>query len=96
MIQNPNGYVSVENGHTKEERKLEFMGNPSFKSPGGTPAAVVSVEMGATINLGNYESAKIQVGLSVPTDPATVDNCYTDVVSWVTGKLQEERKKLGK
>lgn len=50
---------------------------------------VVSVMMNMTRNLGNYESLKIGVTLSVPCTPENVEDTYTDIKAWVDGKLNE-------
>lgn len=55
---------------------------------------VVSVMMNMTRNLGNYESLKIGVSLSVPCPPELVDETYTDVKAWVDGKLNEVNQEV--
>jgi hypothetical protein len=55
-----------------------------------TNAANVSVEMGMTINLGNYESAKVSVSLSVPCYQEEVDRTFAWAKKWVEEKTLEE------
>lgn len=60
----------------------------------GTPA-VVSVSAGRTINLGNFNSAKVEVSLSFPCDPDDIDECYKHVYGWVDGKMDALMKENG-
>lgn len=55
-----------------------------------TEPAIVTVEYGVTINLGNYESARVHHGIKVP--------CYTEEIGmaskwaeeWVKEKVKQE------
>jgi hypothetical protein len=55
-----------------------------------TQPANVRVEMGMTINLGNYESAKISVCLSVPCYKEEADAAFEYAKKWVEVKTLEE------
>ncbi len=55
-----------------------------------TQPANVRVEMGMTINLGNYESAKISVCLSVPCYKEETDAAFEYAKKWVKAKTLEE------
>jgi hypothetical protein len=55
-----------------------------------TQPANVQVEMGMTINLGNYESAKISVCLSVPCYKEEADAAFEYAKRWVEAKTLEE------
>lgn len=74
----------------EEETKTGTLRVSKFIS---TPA-VVSVKGGATVNLGNYESARIDVTLSVPCYPEEIDDVFLTVKEWVDLKLAKEYKEL--
>jgi hypothetical protein len=52
---------------------------------------VVIVEMsyGLTLNMGNYESARMDVGRSVPSKPLDVTSVKAGVTDWLTAKIRE-------
>lgn len=49
----------------------------------------INVTGGQTINLGNYNSAKISVSLTVPTTKLELEDAYEFATSWVSKKLEE-------
>jgi len=53
-------------------------------------AAEVSVSRGATINLGNYQSARIDVSLRVPCDIKEADKAYDFACEWINGRVKRE------
>lgn len=53
-----------------------------------TPA-VITVSAGRTINLGDFNSAKVEVSLSYPCDPDDIENAYEHVFGWVDGKMEK-------
>lgn len=55
-----------------------------------TEPAQVQVGMGVTINLGNYESARIDVRLSVPVYREEINEAYEFVKQYVTKRLEQE------
>lgn len=50
--------------------------------------AVVSVNIGVTRNLGNYESVKFSVQLSMPCDPSDVDSTFNEAKGWVDSRVE--------
>ncbi len=52
--------------------------------------ANVGVSASYTKNLGNYESAKIEVWLNVPCEAGSEEEAFTYVKNWVDAKLQSE------
>lgn len=54
-----------------------------------TQPAVVGCEFGATVNLGNYESARVSVSATVPCYREEVDAAY----GWVKDFVEERFKK---
>lgn len=62
--------------------------------PFETNPATVSVKGGATVNLGNYESARVDVMLTVPCYLEEIDEIYPRAKEWVDQKLATEYKEL--
>lgn len=56
-----------------------------------TEPAVVHVDYALTMNLGNYESAKISVSVSVPCYKEEIDEAYEFAQAWVEERLSKER-----
>ena len=56
--------------------------------------ASISVKAGITINLGNYESARVDVMLTMPCYPEEVDQVYEDTKDWVDSRVDHERRTI--
>jgi len=56
-----------------------------------TDPAMVSVDYAITMNLGNYESAKISVSVSVPCYKEEIDEAYEFAQAWAEERLSKER-----
>lgn len=54
------------------------------------PAAYVGVRYATTINLGNYESSRIEVSISLPCHPAEVTEQHRQAQAWATARLGVE------
>ena len=59
-----------------------------------TEPASVTVDYALTMNLGNYESAKLSVAVTVPCYKEEIDEAYDFASAWAEARLQEERKKV--
>ena len=73
---------------TTEEKKLIQI------RPFATDPAHITVKLGRTINLGNFESAKIEVAL---TAPCYVEECklvYDEVMDFVQERISAEVSKI--
>lgn len=55
-----------------------------------TQPAMVRVGFGLTINLGNYESARLDVSVEVPCYKEQVDDAYQQAKDWVEERVQQE------
>lgn len=55
----------------------------------GVEAAKVTVAMGLTKNLGDFNSARFDVAITVPCDPDKVDAAYAAGAQWVDERLTE-------
>jgi hypothetical protein len=56
--------------------------------------ATVTVNAGQTVNLGNYESVKVSVALSLPTHVHDLDASYEFASDWVSTKMAEAVKAI--
>ena len=61
-----------------------------------TTPAEVGVKMGMTINLGDYNSARISVSLSVPCYREEADDAFEWAKRWVNEKTLEEAEEARK
>lgn len=52
----------------------------------------LTVEGGRTLNLGNYESARIGVIITVPCEMDTLEESYEWATNWVSDKIQAVEK----
>jgi len=59
-----------------------------------TEPARVSVDYSLTMNLGNYESARIGVSVQVPCYKEEMDDAFAFASAWVEQRIQEERDKI--
>jgi len=86
------GEVSVLKKSGKAEEKLGHSSEEQLH-----PGVVLSegelihiqIEGGATINLGNYESARIAVTIRIPCTSKTLEEVYAWGTDWVSGKIKE-------
>lgn len=59
-----------------------------------TEPAKISLTMGVTINLGNYEGARVDIGISVPCYTEEVEATHKFASTWVETKLVKEIEQL--
>jgi len=52
-----------------------------------SPPCIVTVEAGLTINLGNYQSAKVGVTISVPCAHGEIEDVFEFGKGWVDDKM---------
>ena len=56
-----------------------------------TEPAYVSVDYALTLNLGNYESAKLSVSVTIPCYKEEIDDAYEFAEAWAKDRLKKER-----
>ena len=54
----------------------------------------VSVNLGATLNIGNYQSIRVDVGATAVVDNKTPDEAFDEARAFAAEKLNQELKKL--
>lgn len=85
--------VTKQNKKTKTEHSTtEKVGDPVIAPVG--QLATVTVEMSMTKNLGNYNSAKLGVHLSMPSLPDEIETTYEGAKLWVENKVNELLEEL--
>lgn len=57
-----------------------------------TKGMSIAVEGGRTINLGNYESARIGITITVPCEMDTLTEAYDFATQWISEKIEEAVK----
>lgn len=80
--------VTTATAYETETQAIEDMGDIVF--PPGTEAAFVRVGAGKTINLGNYESLRIDVSVTLPCLTSKVSETFQSAADFVADKLLEE------
>lgn len=59
-----------------------------------TDATKIEVSLGLTLNLGNYESAKLSVGMTVPCYKEESDDAFEWAKNWIADRLKVEVKNI--
>lgn len=52
----------------------------------------ITVEGGRVMNLGNYETARVGVSITVPCDKESLEDAYNYATQWVSEKIEEAVK----
>jgi hypothetical protein len=63
------------------------------------PEGKVNVSLGVTLNMANFEFARIDVGITLPFDASSTtdrEKVYHDAIKWTEEKLKEEKQKIGR
>jgi len=60
--------------------------------PEGVNPAHVGFNASITVNLGNYESVKVGVLVSLPAYPEEIDDAFVAARNWVMPRLLKEKK----
>jgi hypothetical protein len=55
-----------------------------------TEPAVISLEYGLTLNMGNFESCRLSVGIRLPCYKEQVDSAYEAATAWVEERVQAQ------
>lgn len=81
---------------SKELNKQQISSTQEIVSPAlfnvKKTGCTISVGGGRTINLGDYNSARFDVHLTLPCDPENLDAAYNWAAEWVDNRIQEETK----
>lgn len=80
-------------GKGKKEKVYETLTNPEVIMA-ETDGTRVRMTVSSTKNLGNYESAKIELGIDYPTTKEQITQAQKEVTEIVEGWLAEKLKEL--
>lgn len=78
--------ISVKNKDKSEQESVEKVGDDNLFEE---PPCNVGITAGMTINLGDYNSAKVQVSIHIPCKPEDIEEAYEFGRDWVEGKVTE-------
>ena len=67
---------------------------PQVNDQFSQPWCEVKVGASYTHNLGNYQSARVEVSLMIPCKHEEINDIYTTAEEWVNGKMNELREGL--
>lgn len=81
-----NGVVVAEKSHTETFNAPESVVSAS---PTTEPLCEVGVNAGFTKNLGNYQSARVDVSLKIQCRHEEIDAVFDYGRQWVEGRLEE-------
>ena len=76
---------------TNEQAGDEVVKNDAGPDMISGPVAMVKVALSKTINMGDYNSVKVEVALEMPAEPneKSVGETYDFSVAWVNAKIEE-------
>ena len=78
---------------TAETNETEFIFETREFSP-EKPPTQVEVKLGLTINLGNFESARVDVGIRIPCTAEEIRPVFDEAKAWCTKQIGGEVKKI--
>lgn len=79
-----------------EGESSEMVESPEGTRFAGVPAAMVEYRTGVTLNMGNYESARVEVGIVLPAkaSPPSIDKVFAFGREWAEEKIEAEVERL--
>lgn len=80
--------VTRSDAYGEEQEYTEYL--PTQEFPEGVEPAFVRVAAGGTYNLGNFESLRIDVSVTLPCLPDQVEGAYEAASEFVSEKVQSE------
>lgn len=54
----------------------------------------IKVSRGETINLGNFESARIDISIEASCDEKSIEEKHEELQNWVYDKINQERERI--
>lgn len=92
----PTGWISVESDTRPELNKREefFLNEPFKPYEGNGPPAEANMALGLTVNLGNYESARVDIGGNVPCAPDEMAANHARLKKYLTDQIQAECREI--
>lgn len=78
--------VSVKHPDGSETTAVEMIGKPKLFNG---PVCEIGVSAGRTINLGNYNSGRVDVSVKIPCAHAELDLVYEFALKWVDDRISK-------
>jgi hypothetical protein len=85
---------SYYNGRVLTKEEADVLEPLKVNHNPGPTQGHVKYGAGLTINLGNYESVRVDVGIMLPALPEEVEQAFEACVNFVDGKLSEQKSML--
>ena len=89
---NANGFSSVQIGEDVEGIEHKEIAIPTGPITGAP--AEINIQYGLTINLGSYESARVDVGIRYPCDREKVTETFESAKAWCENRIKAEVKEI--
>lgn len=86
-------WFSKQLGKSGEQENAEEM-LETRQFPEGTHPATVMYSRGVTINMGNYQTARVDVGIVLPCFPEEVEQVWEYGQALVAARLEKEVERL--
>lgn len=80
--------VTQSSAYGDESESTDYLPEQTF--PPGVEPAFVRVSAGGTYNLGNYESLRLDVSVTLPCLPSDIEAAYDTATEFVSDKIQRE------
>lgn len=82
--------VQIKNNKTGEAKTMKDEQEYMYSGGIEEHPVYVSVRAAGTVNLGNFESGRIEIGLSWPSKAGEVDNVFEKTKEWIDKRLSKE------
>ena len=96
-------YKKAVNGNMTVTRQYTYLGKDEHEEVENkeldihrfhTEPASVYVKFGRTVNVGNFESVRLDVGVNLPCYKEEIEGAYQRATKFVVGKIQEEMDEI--
>jgi len=90
------GWIDIQSESRPDlNRREEFFLKEPFKPyEGDGPPAEANMALGLTLNLGNYESARVDIGGNVPCPPDEMSGNHDKLKVYLTARIQSECREI--
>jgi hypothetical protein len=90
------GWIDIKSEARPDlDRREEFFLKEPFKPyEGDGPPAEANMALGLTLNLGNYESARVDIGGNVPCEPDEMSANHDKLKTYLTTRIQQECREI--
>jgi uncharacterized protein (UPF0212 family) len=86
--------VTITNNMSKEKEVVKDDREYLYSGAMESNPIYVSVRAGSTLNLGDFNSGKIEIGISCPTTGEDLENTFESAKNWLDKRLGKEIQEL--